>query len=43
MYIMDASTTTLYAVEMLIGSSPVEIFLAIEGCPEVHDISAPIE
>lgn len=43
MYIMDASSTTLYVVDTPIGSSPVEVFLAIEGCPEVHGITAPID
>ena len=43
MYIMDGSSTTIYVVQTPIGSYPLEVFLAIEDCPEVHDISGPIE
>ncbi|MCK5115480.1 MAG: T9SS type A sorting domain-containing protein [Candidatus Aegiribacteria sp.] len=43
MFIMDASSTTLYVVETPIGLSPVEVFLVIEDCPEVHDISAELD
>lgn len=43
MYIMDASSTTLYILETPIGSSPVTVVLAIEDCPEVHDISGPLD
>lgn len=43
MYIMDASSTTLYVSEIPLGSYPLEIVLAIEGCPEVHDIAAPMD